>query len=831
MATCTINLYYETPMNPNRNYAIEDIDSFLTANAAGKLEIENFQFLDLKPSLKIKINMAQYNLQWDADFDINYCHIARIGTGFDDSGAFYFVINKRWVSQSTIELELQMDVLNTFEWNSDYLPLAKTLVAREHKDRFSSKIPTKFKFTGHAEDNGLQLVSDSTMYIGFDWMADEVPVKILTNTSADSGDPLEFQFELIDFESILYFYLEGRTGLWRIADGGGDEWDIGCEKLDVLKFDLLRNIDLESENIIAPKYKKSENDIEDKVNTSWLLHYINKNEIDPDAYNEVNPVECRLLNKDPITISYSVDSGSITNVVIGDGNVFFFTSYNVGNGAKIDVDGRKLSISNDAFTYNFVAIFAQAGSLTIRYMTISRSVFNPNYYRYSHDETINNPSVVKLENAPATINVWKETRNDMPNATYVIVNIYGGVSNYSFVSGTEQTKGIIGSGTIDRTLAKNIKIIELPYSPTPLVVDNQGNVSVSEMWTFTNNEYFLLNNDNVAFENLFDSSVDNPFDSLLVHGMTSLNVSASKNMAFESKLYHSDYFTYKFVYDSFSLTFFEELMATSPSYLHNFYDDKFKVKFVTSRNIVSKFSFIIPQYELNLSMSDYDNVINVSRNNEQVLYSSQYINYLRTGYNYDLKSKERTDLTGAVGIGLSALGTGVGLAIGVATQNPLVLAGSVVAGAVSLASQTISYAKNVAESEQNIARKLQESKNQAVSVQNADDIDLLNAYSNNRAKLCLYEVSYKMRNALFDLFYYYGYSTNEHKIPNIESRYWFNYLECNLIIDGWSQNMSKEIKDMIIEKFKNGVTFFHKHSGTWDFDQVKENWETSLMED
>ena len=45
----------------------------------------------------------------------------------------------------------------------------------------------------------------------------------------------------------------------------------------------------------------------------------------------------------------------------------------------------------------------------------------------------------------------------------------------------------------------------------------------------------------------------------------------------------------------------------------------------------------------NYSLEDYDNIVAVARNNEEVLYSSQYLNYVRTGYNYDVKAKQRQE--------------------------------------------------------------------------------------------------------------------------------------------------------------------------------------------
>ena len=204
--------------------------------------------------------------------------------------------------------------------------------------------------------------------------------------------------------------------------------------------------------------------------------------------------------------------------------------------------------------------------------------------------------------------------------------------------------------------------------------------------------------------------------------------------------------------------------------------NRFTKKAITPKGNVD--TDTLGKYKLKYSLMDYDGIINVSRNNEQVLYNSQYINYLRTGYNYDLKSKQRQEVAAGTGIGLSALGTAVGIALGLGTNNPLVTAGAVISGAISLSSQLVSYAKSMAEAEQGLERKLLDLQNQRVSVMNADDIDLLNAYSNNRAKLCLYSISDQMKSALYDLFYYCGYSCYEQKIPNINTRYWFNFLQC-----------------------------------------------------
>ena len=39
---------------------------------------------------------------------------------------------------------------------------------------------------------------------------------------------------------------------------------------------------------------------------------------------------------------------------------------------------------------------------------------------------------------------------------------------------------------------------------------------------------------------------------------------------------------------------------------------------------------------------DYEDYLLVNRNNEETIFSNDYLNYIRTGYNYDKKIREQT---------------------------------------------------------------------------------------------------------------------------------------------------------------------------------------------
>ena len=332
----------------------------------------------------------------------------------------------------------------------------------------------------------------------------------------------------------------------------------------------------------------------------------------------------------------------------------------------------------------------------------------------------------------------------------------------------------------------------------------------------------------VDFSRRFSNSITTQADSILKYYRTNFRenplVKDTARYVKDSKLYHSDYFRPKFVYDSFSRIFpLEEIDYNGTRKIEG--DEKFKFEFVMSRNLISKFLFKF-NFVYNNPTEDYENVVAVSRNNEEVLYNSAYLNYIKNGYNYDLKSKERQEQTGAATLGINSAGFIISTLLAMSgIGTPIGVAGMIGTG-LGLASSSINYAKTVAQNEENIQRKLQETQRQAIGVLNADDYDLLYSYSFNKAKLCTYKISNQMEKALDDLFYYFGYADNVYGKPYIDTRVWFNFLQCDLNCDTWD-NIPEDIREEIKNKFAEGVTFFHCNTinnvKTWDIAQEKEN--------
>lgn len=119
----------------------------------------------------------------------------------------------------------------------------------------------------------------------------------------------------------------------------------------------------------------------------------------------------------------------------------------------------------------------------------------------------------------------------------------------------------------------------------------------------------------------------------------------SKNIERESKLYHSDFYTFKLVYDSFAREIPLEHIAYS-SEEPNLQATSFDVYFKPTNTINSKFAFrfdfgTMVNFGTFKQTIDYENYLLINRNNEETIFSNDYLNYIRNGYNYDQKVIER----------------------------------------------------------------------------------------------------------------------------------------------------------------------------------------------
>ena len=749
--------FMKIPFNYDDNYIIDGNKSQIEAyfSNRGGVEINNIQPPKLEKEIKYIIQLPnelvnEFTNIIPNDYFINdnnktklfnYCKFYLNFNYYDstlelsnqNSGyVFYFIKGIKWKSTQTIELSLQMDILNTLNYlnayNSDNTTGAKRFFTYGDKSNI-----TRSHF------NRLQT-----------------------------------------YNSNKYF------------------------KIDKL-----------SEGIKAPLYHKTNTIIESDSENFYLIY---KNSLD-DSSDTNNVVDCYL--------SYGkIGNPQNKNVLVG-GTVRRFTPQNIGNlyiyllgpfsfsiYDEITQELKNINITN---TNAYCEIFSIGGVLRIRTDLLGYDT-NPTYYVSSYMEFTSD----RLYYYSSSMIAHPPSRSSieaLPNTTLTPT------ASYSIWNDINK---------LNRTDSKLIKVIKLPYAPTDDIKYVSGNYQYNgDIWIYDETTKMLKLKDlNTIFKKeLTTEWRDTRFTQLT---LASKSPTATRNKDNEPKLYHSDYRYAKINYDSFSLIIYNELLnggaltGTTP-----------KIDFYTTTTINSRFIFQFKNNIYDISYSDYSNTLSVARNNELGLYNSSYINYIRNGFNYDVKNKNRNvavnyglgalQIVGAVGSAISSVytgGVGIAGAVGLAT------------GAVATFTRAIN---NQISQESSIAQKLDTLKEQANEVNSCDDVDLLDVYNGNKLISMKYQISDEMENLLFKLFFYTGYKCNI--IGNIEyyihSRYYFNFIQAELHLI----NVNKLIPNDLIEEFKNkfkeGVSFFHNRSlissnsldKGYNIIQDLENWETELVDE
>lgn len=397
-------------------------------------------------------------------------------------------------------------------------------------------------------------------------------------------------------------------------------------------------------------------------------------------------------------------------------------------------------------------------------------------------------------------------------------------SNYTKldISTTNVTPKYINQ--LDKTDSKLIKIIALPYPPFRYTEDEQGNANLSSGWIINENNELELEDLNNGFEkpiHVFD------FQELQYTRSYWGDSTAMRDDGLESKIYHSDFYQRTLVYDSFSRSIDLERLKRSSADGSPLASDIYKVTvyFKPSNTINSKFAFnfrffdghYIGYYWLEYDMKEtFENYLICERNNEVTIYSNNYINYLRTGYNYDIKNKNLQTFNTLFN-GAASLASSIGM--GAISGN--------YAGAAIGAASTIASTITSAISQQNaFEQKQAELKQQKTGVSGSNDLDLLEYYSQNKAFDCVYQVSNEQKNNFLNLFYYCGYAIREMRKPTFNTRYWFNFLQCKPQFTNIDSYITNDYLADIEARLEQGVTIYHNHNATWDYEQILENWET-----
>lgn len=136
------------------------------------------------------------------------------------------------------------------------------------------------------------------------------------------------------------------------------------------------------------------------------------------------------------------------------------------------------------------------------------------------------------------------------------------------------------------------------------------------------------------------------------------------------------------------------------------------------------------------------------------------------------------------------------------------------------------------QAEADLEQKINEKMNKAYEVSGINDRSLFDWYSGNKLHHMIFEPdedNKKLIQKYFDLF---GYSRGYYEKPNVNSRYFYNYVRGDVELDGKDYQPFFRYRDLIANKFKDGVYYIHNRVATydvWDTDLSKENVEVALL--
>lgn len=579
---------------------------------------------------------------------------------------------------------------------------------------------------------------------------------------------------------------------------------------------LHRTVDRFEEGITPVKTMKSNEKIEAGLECDHYLIYRTKGTTDTD------PIDCFYCTNTNLYVQGDIQNGIISSDFDRAVNIIFYSRDNE-DFQYTGVNGNKITIGKNQ-KYKALILAKSQASTTAGFDVIAvtekggLSAIDGNIYCDSNVKTR------VLEN----LNIAGYIFNYEYLADYTygqLLTYYNDKPSYRVSLGTAQTEPLKSIYDIDRTDSRLVKIIKMPYAPFSTsysFIDGKTYIKIPNGWSLYEN-YIRLDDLNEEF--LYTVKTQQIEELTLTISQSDVGTIDS-NSTYESKLYNSNYYTLKYMYDNFEKEILLE--RTTPLQIAGSAEERnpyVTIKFKQSNNISSNslFDFQVGNVDKYDELTLYSRYLNVNRSQEVALYTSPYLEYIRNGYNYDKKAQAlqlEQNITSAV------LST-------VASVSSFVLGGAVGAAAgISLATSSLnslaSIATNTVSSEQAIQQKLEQASKSPASVSSTTDLNLLSYYNGNRLIKVIESCSDQVKQAIYNLFRLTGYACDDYAIPTFDSRLYYNFVQCKADFDELRWFYGQNILNDIRQRFEVGVTVFHKYNNSYDWHQEKENFEKWL---
>ena len=276
-----------------------------------------------------------------------------------------------------------------------------------------------------------------------------------------------------------------------------------------------------------------------------------------------------------------------------------------------------------------------------------------------------------------------------------------------------------------------------------------------------------------------------------------------KDINYETKLYGSQCRSYYLAYDNNTMVLQPEYRDDTENYM--------LLKSIVPLNMSNNLAFNVNYF---ISRKPYDNWLICGRNNNVTIYSNEYLNYIRTGYNYDVKNKEQQSIKNWVSFGVGIASGGASIVGSAASKSAsLGLGGYLLGSAIGSSLGTISsFINNIlAEqaNEQALEQKKQQAMNSTVNVSGSDDLVLFKQYSGNYIRFVATRPEEDIQQVQYQLFYEFGYADNTAYtvMPEYKTRAYFNYVQADIGQALPDDYIPTEHINEVVDAFKNGITF------------------------
>ena len=745
---------YQTSLQIEKNFVVDDLDTYLAGLTPVYASDNNFQRQKIALDRSIKINKPQ---TWTENPIFNYAVIEQ------DSRRYYFyVVGCNWRAQKTVAISLHMDTLNTYRSELVDGRTDKTTINRQRKNRWVKSGTTVFP-------------------------------------QVDEYD----------------------EGLQDLARTQTSDWPVQTEDLKGYK---------------------------------WYLIYQATQDLDSTI---TRPINCYCVADHPVRFKISNSPTTITVDSLTPGVWYILADSSKG----MTIWYKDITWTTYFFEYQITLNPASTGGTTVQIIRIQHNF----PYQIAQTEKF------YIHQGPG----------HSPTETDDFLSIDTSDDPILYVYGTGQQVAILNSiADIDRTDSRLIRIVELPYAPFNLIPLSNNSYLLPNDWTVDNGKLKLANVANASFENndIMPQKIDAFTDALAVDMVNFSNPSALRDDKLETKRYNSSFHIEKLAYDSFSVAMPLERLTVNPNVSEEDEATHATITFYPSADFGSNRLFKVdpPEVYTWKHITDYEQYRFCSRNNELPIFSSNYITYRRTGYNYDKKINSLNRANQILGIvgGIGGIGGNLSsYALNMALNNPQNInswitgdeekdwnyaadrlidlnkyfdtyefggreqhfgnelywdlsrqnqinnaraskiqgfnIASIIGRSVSSVASIASGIVNMVSSQQAYEKNLATIAAQSAQVSGANDLSLLNVYNGQTAHWVVYDVLPEVKAKIKDLFYYCGYNAGGvRQKPNLNSRVDFNYVQCSPDY-GPLHQIDRSIVDDATSRWNVGATVLH----------------------